>query len=89
MGKNWNEQSVTEKLLLVVRIIAAVCVIVFAALSASGIWEEANNLTVPLLGVVNMLQSVQGWKEHRKMAIFGFIVAAFCFIVTLAVFFLE
>lgn len=88
MNKKWNERTVSDKLLLVVRIIISICVIIFVLLSSSGIWKEASNLTVPLLGVVNVLQSVQEWKEHRKTAIFGFIVAGFCFIVTLAVFLL-
>lgn len=88
MNKKWRERTGFEKLLLVVRIIISICVIIFVLLSSSGIWKEANNLTVPLLGVLNLLLAIQEWKEHRKTAIFGFVAGAFCLIVSLAVFLL-
>lgn len=88
MKVQWNELSAAAKILLIVKIVASVCVIVFASLSMTGVWEDANYLTIPLLGVVNLIQSIQEWKQHRKLAIFGLCVVAFCIFVTIAVFFL-
>lgn len=89
MKPKWNELSAVAKVLLVVRIVASVCVLVFASLSMTGVWKDANYMTIPLLGVVVFVQSAQEWKTNRISAVFGYIVSAFSLFVTIAVFFVK
>ena len=77
--KKWNERTQSDKLMLVVRIVASFLVVVFAALQLLGVWDKAINLAAPLMGIVLLIQSIQEWKQHRGVAIFGLCAALFIF----------
>ena len=77
--KKWNERTQSDKLMLVVRLVASFLVVVFAALQLLGVWDRAINLAVPLMGIVLLIQSIQEWKQHRGVAIFGLCAALFIF----------
>ena len=79
MKKKSNEISVSSKIMLIVRIIASICVVVFATLQFFGVWDKAINLSAPLMGIVLLIQSVQEWKQQRGVAIFGLCAALFIF----------
>lgn len=85
MKNKWNDMIFADKAMIAVRIIASCIVIVFAALQLLGVWENAINFAVPLLGVVLLLQSIQEWKAKRKVALFGFCTALFIFVCTAVV----
>ena len=65
--------------MLIVRVVASIIVVFFAALQLLGVWDKAINLAAPLMGIVLLLQSVQEWKKQRRVAIFGLCAALFIF----------
>ena len=79
MKKKLSDISVSSKIMLIVRIIASICVVVFATLQLFGVWDKAINLAAPLMGIVLLIQSVQEWKQQRGVAIFGLCAALFIF----------
>ena len=68
-----------DKFMLIVRIVASILVVAFAALQLLGVWDKAINLAAPLMGIVLLIQSVQEWKKQRGVAIFGLCAALFIF----------
>ena len=87
MKSNWKEKSTLGKVMLVARLLASVGVIVFALLCLLEIWNKAINVSVPLMGVVLVLQSIQEWKKHRGIAILGLCTALFIFSCAIVVWF--
>jgi len=79
MAKKWNETTASNKTMSIVRIIASICVAIFATLQLFGVWDRAINLAVPLMGIVLLIQSIQEWKQHRCIAILGLCAALFIF----------
>lgn len=79
MAKKWNETPTSNKIMSIVRIIASICVTIFAALQLFGVWDKAINLAIPLMGMVLLIQSIQEWKQHRGIAILGLCTALFIF----------
>ena len=65
--------------MLVVRVVASILVVVFAALQLLGVWDKAINLAAPLMGIVLLIQSPQEWKQQRGVAIFGLCAALLVF----------
>ena len=85
--KKQNQGTAKDKALAVVRIVASVCVLILAVLQLTGVWDRANNLTMPLMGAVLLLQAVQEWKRQRGVAVFLLCAASFIFACTLVVWF--
>lgn len=79
MKAKWNAMTVSDKIMLAVRLVASACVIALAVLQLMGVWEKAIHLAVPLMGIVLLIQSLQEWKQHRGIAIFGLCAALFLF----------
>ena len=77
--KKWKEWPRADNFMLVVRVVASFLVVVFAALQLLGVWEKTINLAAPLMGIVLLIQSAQGWKQQRGVAIFGLCAALFVF----------
>ena len=77
--KKWNERTQADKLMMVARVVVSFLVVVFAALQLLGVWDKAINLAAPLMGIVLLIQSIQEWKQHRSVAIFGLCAALFIF----------
>jgi len=88
MKRKWRELPPADKFMLVIRLVASVLVILFAALQLLGVWDKAINLAAPLMGIVLLIQSIQEWKQHRSVAIFGLCAALFIFGCAIAVWFL-
>ncbi len=66
MKTKWNEKSVVDKILFVLRIIVSIAVLIGAALQLLGVWDRALNIAVPLLSALILIQSIQEQKENRK-----------------------
>lgn len=79
MKRKWRDLSQADKFMLIVRVVASIIVVFFAALQLLGVWDKAINLAAPLMGIVLLLQSVQEWKKQRRVAIFGLCAALFIF----------
>ena len=77
MKTKWNEKSTADKVLLILRIVISVVVLVGAALQLTGVWDKALNVSIPLLSVLILIQSIQEHKEQKKAsAIVGYV----CFV---------
>ncbi len=77
MKTKWNEKSAADKIMLVLRLIISVVVLAGAVLQLTGVWDKALNVTVPLLSVLILIQSIQEHKENKKAsAIIGYV----CFV---------
>lgn len=87
MKRKWRDLSQADKFMLIVRVIASIMVVIFAALQLLGVWDKAINLAAPLMGIVMLVQSVQEWKKQRGIAIFGLCAALFIFGCTIMVWF--
>ena len=79
MKRKWKEMPAADKFMLIVRIVASILVVAFAALQLLGVWDKAINLAAPLMGIVLLIQSVQEWKKQCGVAIFGLCAALFIF----------
>ena len=88
MKRKWGELPSADKFMLSVRIAASILVVALASLQLLGVWDKAINLAAPLMGVVLLIYSVQGWKEHRGVALFGLCAALFIFGCSIVVWFL-
>ena len=88
MKRKWGELPPADKFMLSVRIVASILVVTLASLQLLGVWDKAINMAAPLMGVVLLIQSVQEWKEHRGVAIFGLCAALFIFGCSIVVLFL-
>ena len=77
MKTKWNEKSITDKIMIVLRIIISIVVLIGAALQITGVWDKALNVAIPLLSVLILVQSIQEHKEQKKAsAIIGYV----CFV---------
>ena len=89
MKTRWNEMTVSAQVMIIVRIVASIGVMVLAALQLLGVWDKAINLAAPLIGVVLLIQSIQEWKQHRGIAVFGLCAALFIFGCAIVVWFVR
>ena len=78
MKTKWNEKSIADKIMLVLRIVISLVVLVGAVLQITGVWDKALNVAIPLLSVLILIQSIQEQKENKKAsAIIGYVC---CFV---------
>lgn len=89
MKTNWKEKSTADKTLSIARIVISVSVIVFSLLQLFDVWDKANNVTVPLMGLILLLSSIQDWKKSRSTAILTLCAAIFIFGCTIVVWFIK
>lgn len=85
MRTKWDQMTAGEKIILAMRIALSVIVVVFALLQVSGVWDQAVDYAVPLLGIYLLALSVQEWKEKRGSVILSICLALFIFACTAAV----
>ena len=77
MKSKWNEKSIADKIMLILRIVISVVVLIGAVLQITGVWDKALNVAIPLLSVLILIQSIQEQKENRKAsAIIGYVCFA-------------
>lgn len=89
MKAKWSEKTSTEKTLVVFRIVVSLVVITFGTLQLSGVWADAINYAIPLVGVQLLVTSIQEWKQNRGSSIVGFVCAVFIFACAIVVFFVK
>ena len=89
MKTKWNERTMAERLLIVLRIIISLVVIVLAALQLSKVWDGAIRYAMPLVGVNLLITAIQERKQNRVSSIVGFVCAVFIFVCTIVVFFMK
>ena len=77
MKTKWNEKSTADKVMLVLRIVISVVVLIGAVLQITGVWDKALNISIPLLSVLILIQSIQEHKEQKKAST---IVGYVCFV---------
>jgi len=83
----WKEKSPYEKSLLVLSMILSVFVVLFATLSITGRWQDADYLIQPLLGIAMLIQALQFWKYNRLVSIFS-LFAVFLILIALMILYL-
>lgn len=85
MNKKWSEMTVFYKMLLVLRLIVSLLAVLFAVLQLTNVWENANHVAIPLVGVIFLLQAIWEWNVSRRRSIFSlsafFLIVAFSFAV--------
>lgn len=87
MKRNWCEVTLRNKIMLIFRIVASACVVVLSILQLTDVWEQAIHLTMPLMGSVLLVQSIQEWKQQRGIAILELCCAVFIFGCALVIWF--
>ncbi len=88
MNQKWNEMTAFSKTLLVIRLIVSFFVIFFAVLQLTQVWEHANHVAIPLVGVVFLVQAMGEWKSSRRRSVFSFLIFAVIACFSVAVWFL-
>ena len=89
MENNWRNTPVLHRVIACISILASLAVVVLAALQIFGVWEQAINAYMPLVGVVNLCQTYILWNSSRKVAYFSLGTAVFIFICAIVVFFVN
>ena len=84
MKSHWKETTALGRTLSLIRLLAAIGVVALAALQLLGIWDNAIDLAIPLLGIVLLIQSVQEWNRQRGAAVCSLFAALFVFGTTVA-----
>lgn len=78
-----------KTMLTVAGIVASMGVIAGSILQLTGVWEKAHYLSMPMMGLMLLLQTVREWKEHRGVAVFSLVAAGFIFVCAAVVFFVK
>lgn len=78
MNQKWKEMKAFSKTLLVIRLMVSLLVIFFAVLQLTKVWERANHVAIPLVGVVFLVQGMGEWKSSRRRSVFSFFT---CFVI--------
>lgn len=86
-AEGWSRMPAGRKALTIAGMILSVAVIVLAALSLTGVWENSGLAYVPLLGALMLTQAAQNWKTRKGLAIFSIVAALFVFLCWVAVVF--
>lgn len=84
-----KEVSALHKVVFVISIISSLAVVVWAVLQIFDIWNQAINISMPLMGVTMLCQAYMQWNNSRKVAYFSLGVAAFIFVCAIVVFFIK
>lgn len=89
MKEKWKNLSKTELYLLGGQLLFTILTITSALLQLTGLWEKANILAVPSVGMVILLQSLAQRKTNRITSIMGIIVSLCIFTMYLFGLFLK
>ena len=89
MKTKWKEKTAAERALLILRILISVVVIVLAALQLCGVWDNAINYAVPIVGLNLLVVSFQEWKKNRISSVVGFVCAVFILVCSIVVYFYK
>ena len=83
--KHWNEMTFFERVASVIGLISSVGVLLFALLQLFGVWENALDAAIPLMGVMLAAQALREWRGQRSVAILSLVTAAVVFGCAIAV----
>ena len=72
--------SISQKYLRGGQIFFALVTILAACLYLSGIWMDANLITVPSIGIMVLLQAIADWNVNRLTSVFGFLASIAVFV---------
>lgn len=89
MQTKWRDLSTNAKIVTVVSVSISALVVLLSVLQIFQIWDNANEVFLPLLGVVNLCQAYLQWNTSRKTAYFCIGTAVFIFICSLVVFLVQ
>jgi len=89
MKSKWKGTPLLHKIVTIVSILASLSVVVLAVLQMLDLWDQATNISIPLLGVVMLCQACREWNTSRKVAYFSIGTAVFIFICAIVVFFVK
>ncbi|MBE6617971.1 MAG: hypothetical protein E7627_08560 [Ruminococcaceae bacterium] len=89
MKSQWKDKSVLHKIVAIISIIASLSVIVLSTLQIFDIWDEANNISIPMMGIILLCQAFLQWNTSRKVAYFSIGTAVFIFICAIVVFLIR
>ncbi len=78
--KNWNEKTISLKILNVIAFIISIIVIILSLMQIFNIWDKAINIFEPLLGILMLIQAIENWKNNKLTAYFSLFVAIFIFV---------
>lgn len=70
-----------EKVLLILRLVLSATAMVFALIQILGLWDRANSIAIPLLGLALLGQSLQEWRCRRGLGVVWLIassIALYC-----------
>ena len=81
LSNQWSEKTLLMKVLFVLRIMVAVSIIVLAILQLTEVMENADNIFMPLLAVLCMIQSIENWNIQKQLSIFSMLAAIFILLV--------
>jgi len=89
MIENWNDKTLYIKGLSITRLVIALIALTTFVLGLLGIVNirVANNIAIPLLGVILVINGMESYKLKKVLAIFNFAVALFIFGVGLSILF--
>lgn len=73
----WSKKQTYEKVLYVISIICSISIIIFGCTQILGVWKTGANVLGPLVYVSLLVQSIQIWKQNKKLAIAGLCVSIF------------
>ncbi len=79
--QTWRERPLYVKIAMMIGMIAGIGVLVFVILGLTGVVEDADNIFMPLMGVLMLTQGIREWKNSKITAILSIAVAVFIAVV--------
>ena len=89
MKSKWKDAPLLHKIVTIISILASLSVVVLAVLQMFDIWNQAIDVSVPLIGITMLCQAYTLWNASRKVAYFSIGAAVFAFIYAIVVFFVK
>ena len=72
-----TERTAANRVVSILQIITALCVIVFSALKIFNVWENADYVYMPLMCIMLFLQALNLRTHNRGVAVFLICAAVF------------
>jgi len=89
MKSAWKDAPLSHRIVTTISILTSLSVVVLAVLQIVGVWKEAVDICIPLLGVIMLCQAYTQWKTNRKSAYVSIAAAVIILICAVAVFFIR
>ena len=88
MKRSWNQQTVPERILSILKIIVSITILSASILKLFHVWPKGLNLAIPLFAVYYILETICSWKTNRDWAATSLFLAIIIAGISCAVFFL-